>query len=77
MFGFASRLPAGHPEGYFEAFAQLYKDFAEQLEAKRAGRSPDPRCMLVPGIAEGVRGMLFIAATVASSRAGGIWTQVG
>jgi predicted dehydrogenase len=74
--GHASRIPAGHPEGYLEAFAQLYRDLADQITAHRAGRTPDPAALLVPGIAEGVRGMRFIAAAVGSSRNGAAWTKV-
>ena len=73
----ASRIPAGHPEGYLEGFAQLYRDFAEQVAARWEGRDPDPACLLVPGINEGVRGMRFIAAAVASSTADAAWTKVG
>jgi predicted dehydrogenase len=74
--GHASRIPGGHPEGYLEAFAQLYRDLAEQIDARLSGRAPDPACLLVPGIAEGVRGMRFITAAVASSRANAGWTQL-
>ena len=72
----ASRIPAGHPEGYLEAFAQLYRDLADQLTAHIAGRKPDAGCMLVPGIEAGVRGMRFITAAVASSRNAGAWTDL-
>ena len=44
--------------------------------ARRSGRAPDPAALLVPGIREGMRGMRFIAASVASSRAGGVWTPL-
>ena len=69
-------MPAGHPEGYLEAFAQLYRDLAEQITAHIEGRAPDPASLLVPGIVEGVRGMRFITAAVASSRNGSGWTKV-
>jgi predicted dehydrogenase len=72
----AIRIPAGHPEGYLEAFAQLYKDLAEQITAKQEGRSPDPQSLLVPGIAEGLEGMRFIAAVLESSRKGSAWTPL-
>ena len=72
----ASRIPAGHPEGYLEAFAQLYRDIAEQIHAHKAGRAPSPDCMSVPGIEAGLRGMRFIAAAVASSAAGATWHEV-
>ena len=72
----ASRVPAGHPEGYLEGFAQLYRDFADQLTARIERRSPDPASLLVPGIEAGVRGMRFITAAVASSRADAAWTAL-
>jgi predicted dehydrogenase len=72
----ASRVPAGHPEGYLEAFGQIYHDSAEQITARLEKRAPNPASLLVPGIVEGVRGMKFITAAVASSRAGSGWTKV-
>ncbi|HEX2665348.1 MAG TPA: Gfo/Idh/MocA family oxidoreductase [Candidatus Acidoferrum sp.] len=72
----AIRIPAGHPEGYLEAFAQLYKDLAEQITARRERRSPDAQSLLVPGIADGVEGMRFISAVLESSRNGSAWTAL-
>jgi predicted dehydrogenase len=72
----ATRLPAGHPEGYHEAFAQLYTDFADQILARAEGRKPDPACLLVPGIEAGMRGMRFIAAALASNQAGASWMKL-
>ena len=72
----AIRIPAGHPEGYLEAFAQLYKDLAEQITARRERRSPDPQSLLVPGIADGVEGMRFISAVLESSRNRSAWTAL-
>ena len=72
----AIRVPGGHPEGYLEAFAQLYRDLAEQITAHRQGRAPDPAALLVPGIVEGVRGMRFITAAVESSKAGAVFTRL-
>ena len=72
----ASRIPAGHPEGYLEAFAQIYRDVAEQIRARIETREPDPASLLVPCIADGVRGMRFIAAAVASSQANATWTAI-
>ncbi len=69
----ATRLPGGHPEGYLEGFAQIYSDFAEQIQARAEGRVADPSCLLVPGIAEGLRGMRFIGAAVRSSQANAGW----
>lgn len=73
----ATRIPAGHPEGYLEGFAQLYKDIAAQLRARAAGAAPDPATTLVPGIREGVRGIQFVTAAVASSAANAAWTRIG
>jgi predicted dehydrogenase len=72
----ATRVPAGHPEAYLEAFAQLYTDFAEQVTARREGRAPDPASLLVPTVEDGLRGMRFVAAAVESSRRGSIWTRI-
>jgi predicted dehydrogenase len=73
----ATRLPSGHPEGYLEAFAQLYRDFAEQIVAAKERRAADAACRQVPGIEEGMRGMRFIAAAVASSKADAAWVTLG
>jgi predicted dehydrogenase len=72
----ASRVPAGHPEGYIEAFAQLYTDLAEQIRAHIDGRRPDAASLLVPGITEGVSGVRFIDAVLRSSRRNSVWTRV-
>ena len=69
----ATRLPAGHPEGFLEAFALLYRNFADTLEAKRAGRDPTEENLDFPTIADGVRGMAFIETVVASAEAGAAW----
>ena len=72
----ASRLPSGHPEGYLEAFAQLYTDLAEQIHARLENRSPDPAALLVPGIREGVEGMRFIGAVLQSAKNNSAWTAL-
>ena len=71
-----TRVPAGHPEGYLEAFATLYSDAAELITARRAGRAPDAAAGLVPSVEDGADGMRFIQAVVASSNAGGDWTPL-
>ena len=71
----ATRLPAGHPEGFLEAFAVLYRNFADTLVAKRAGRKPSEENLDFPTIADGVRGMAFIETVVASAEAGAVWTK--
>ena len=62
-----TRLPAGHPEGYIEAFAVLYREFADVLLAREAG-NPAPLPETLPGIEAGVRGMRFIERTIESDR---------
>ncbi len=69
----ASRIPAGHPEGYLEAFAQLYTDLAEQIYARREGRSPSLASLLVPNVEDGVEGMRFITATLESGSRNAAW----
>ncbi len=64
------RVPAGHPEGYLEAFATLYADIA------RAIRTGDRAACPVAGIEDGLEGMRFIAACLASSAAGGAWVPM-
>jgi predicted dehydrogenase len=64
----ATRTPGGHPEGYLEAFANLYRDFAKLLRGE-----PAP---LLPGIDDGVRGMAFIATAVAASRDRAGWVPL-
>jgi predicted dehydrogenase len=66
----ASRLPAGHPEGYLEAFANLYRAFA--ADVRRVARGEAPR-RDYPSVREGLRGLRFISCAVESSRAGGQW----
>jgi predicted dehydrogenase len=72
--GRVTRIPAGHPEGYLEGFANLYSDAAELISAKLEGRAPDPAATLVPTVRDGVAGVKFIEAVVESSRKNGAWT---
>ena len=72
----ASRPPAGHPEGYIEGFANHYLNFCDAIRAVDAGETPTPVMLDFPNERDGVRGLRFIDAVVASSRAGGVWTEV-
>jgi len=72
----ASRIPAGHPEGYLEAFAQLYREIADQVAARLEGREPDPLSLHVPTVDHGVRGVRFIEAALRSSGRKAAWTEV-
>ena len=74
--GAMTRLPAGHPEGFLEAFATLYRDIAEQLNARKSNTDSDPDAMLVPGIADGLRGMQFIEKAVSSNTEGNTWQNL-
>jgi len=70
----ASRIPAGHPEGYLEAFANVYKNFASHLNAKLSDKeikTPD-----YPTVADGVRGMKFIYASVESDKKNSEWIKL-
>ncbi|WP_047497188.1 Gfo/Idh/MocA family protein [Terriglobus sp. TAA 43] len=73
---YSTRVPSGHPEGYLEAFGQLYKDLAELLAAKLEDREPNPISKLLPDVQDGVRGMRFIDAVLASSENGSAWTKL-
>jgi len=72
----ATRIPSGHPEGYLEAFANLYRDLAEQIRARRAKRKPDRAALLVPTVEDGADGVKFIHAAVESSAKNGAWVVV-
>ena len=70
-----SRTPAGHPEGYLEAFANLYRNFALCVKADMEGKEPQPEWLDYPGIEEGVRGMAFIEHVIASGQSDQKWTD--
>jgi predicted dehydrogenase len=71
-----SRTPAGHPEGYIEAFANLYRNFALCIKAQITGTTPKPEWLDFPGVEEGVRGMVFIEKTVESGKSAVKWIQL-
>lgn len=71
----ASRVPAGHPEGYLEAFANLYAEAADVILAARDGRPPPDDAALTT-VEDGVDGLRFVEAAVRSSRAGAAWTAL-
>ena len=71
----ATRVVLGHPEGYFEAFANLYADAAAAIAARRTGRAPDPLALDYPTVEDGARGVRFVEAAIESSRADGRWTD--
>ncbi len=72
----ASRIPAGHPEGFLEGFANLYRDFADLVDARRNGEAARVEDSLVPSVLDGLKGVRFIHAAVASSRDGNVWRDL-
>lgn len=71
-----TRVPAGHPEGYLEAFANIYKNFAFTVAAKIDGKKPDPVNADFPTVSDGVRGMKFIDAIIESGNKNAAWTSL-
>jgi len=71
--GRVTRVPPGHPEGYLEAFANVYRNFAAQVRAHGAGANGDPAPRGVPGIKAALRGMAFIETVVAASKSAQKW----
>jgi predicted dehydrogenase len=69
------RTPGGHPEGYLEAFGNIYKNFAATLAAKLDGKQPSKENLDYPKVDEGIRGMAFIDNVVASSASKEKWTD--
>jgi predicted dehydrogenase len=70
-----SRVPSGHPEGYLEGFATIYAEAAAAIRAARDGTPLDP-AVIYPTIQDGIRAVAFVAACVASSQAGSVWTNL-
>lgn len=68
-----TRTPAGHPEGYLEAFANIYRNFALTLMAKQKGEQPSEFMLDFPNAEDGIRGMAFIENVVASSKSDQKW----
>ena len=69
------RTPPGHPEGYIEAFANLYRNFALTLQVRLQGEQPDTTLLEFPDVDDGVRGMAFIDNIIASGKSEDKWTD--
>ena len=67
-----SRIPSGHPEGYLEGFANIYAEAAAAIVAARNGSPVDP-AVLYPTVQDGVRGVAFVEACIASSKRNSAW----
>lgn len=74
--GRASRIPAGHPEAFLEAFANNYVNFMETIRAKIDRKKVDPLALDFPGVDAGLRGMQFIEAVVKSGKLGAKWVKM-
>jgi predicted dehydrogenase len=72
---FNTRTPGGHPEGYLEAFGNIYRNFAITLSAKIEGTTPPEEALDFPGVEDGIRGMAFIDNVVASAQSDVKWTE--
>ena len=72
----AGRTPPAHPEGYLEAFANIYRNFAAHIRAHLQKQQPDALVLDYPKIEDGIRGMAFIEAVVQSSRSNAAWTRL-
>jgi predicted dehydrogenase len=73
--GRVTRIPSGHPEGYLEAFATIYTEAAKAIIAKRNGKPVDPD-VIYPTVEDGVKGVAFVEACVASSKRNGAWVKL-
>jgi predicted dehydrogenase len=69
------RTPGGHPEGYLEAFGNIYRNFALSLQARLENRQPTKEMLDFPQVDEGIRGMAFIDTVVASNASNEKWTD--
>ena len=70
-----TRIPAGHPEGLLESFANIYRNFAATVAAKKDGKTPTAEQLDFPNVNDGVRGMAFIDTVVASNATNEKWTK--
>jgi predicted dehydrogenase len=70
-----TRVPAGHPEGYLEAFANLYRNFALSIKADIEGKQAEKEWLDYPGIEDGIRGMGFVENVIASGKSDAKWTD--
>jgi predicted dehydrogenase len=70
-----SRIPSGHPEGYLEAFATIYTEAARAINAAKKGGQVDKN-VIYPTVDDGVKGVAFVEACVASSKKNGVWVKL-
>ncbi|MFC1541828.1 Gfo/Idh/MocA family oxidoreductase, partial [Candidatus Latescibacterota bacterium] len=70
-----TRLPMGHPEGFIEAFANIYRNYILSLKAIIDGKEPKPEHLDFPNVKDGVRGMAFIETVVEGNKSDKKWTK--
>ncbi|MBB2675875.1 UNVERIFIED_ORG: hypothetical protein GGE44_005489 [Rhizobium esperanzae] len=73
--GRVTRVPSGHPEGYLEAFATIYTEAAHAINARKKGKAVD-KAVVYPTVDDGVKGVAFVEACVASSKKNGAWVKL-
>ena len=71
-----TRTPSGHPEGYLEAFGNIYRNFAKVVQARIDGKEPEPEFLDFPTVHDGVRGMQFIDAVIESGEKNAQWIKL-
>ncbi len=71
-----TRVPSGHPEGYLEAFANIYRNVALTIQSRLEGKEPDPQYLDFPGVGDGVEGLAFIETVIRSNQSDEKWTRV-
>ena len=73
--GRVTRIPPGHPEGYLEGFANIYSDFAKQIQSLKNNQIIEEELRLVPSIEDGLKGVKFISTVVESGLGGSKWLK--
>ena len=72
----ATRLPSGHPEGFLEAFANIYLNFTDTIRSRYLNQTPTEAMLDFPNINDGMRGMLFIETVLKSAKSDQKWTKI-
>jgi len=71
-----TRIPFGHPEGYLEAFANIYRNFARTVRKRMNGETPNEFDLDFPGIEDGIRGLKFVETVIASGKSNSKWLKM-
>lgn len=76
LSAYASHIVAGHPEGFPDGFANIYRDAAEAVAARRAGAEAREEALSCPDESDGLEGVLFVSAVLRSASSGSSWTKI-